>query len=70
MIYRFHRCQPHLKLPNLTGWYLELRPGDFATLMDLHLGVTAMYYSKFGTAPVECNERNIGTFVFPKVNAT
>ena len=51
MKYRFHRCQPHAKCPDLTGWYLELRPDDAETVMKLHRGVTGLYFFKFGQDP-------------------
>lgn len=51
MKYRFHRCQPHAKCPDLTGWYLELRPNDTDTLMKVHRGVVGIYYNKFGLDP-------------------
>lgn len=51
MTYRFHRCQPHAKCPDLTGWYLELHPNDNDTLMQIHRGVTYLYYNKFGLDP-------------------
>lgn len=49
--YRFHRCRPHARCPNLTGWYLELRPDDVDTLMKLHKGVVRLYFFKFGMDP-------------------
>lgn len=49
--YTFHRCQPHAKCPDLTGWYLELRPNDAETVMRLHKGVTGLYFFKFGQDP-------------------
>ena len=49
--YRFHRCQPHFKCPNLTGWYLELRPDDPETLMKVHRGVVNLYFFRFGQDP-------------------
>ncbi len=50
-MYKFARCQPHAKCPNLQGWYLILTPGDLDTLMELHTGVTYLYYCKFGMDP-------------------
>ena len=50
-MYRFHLCQTHPKCPDLRGWYLELKPGDFVTLMDVHVGVCHLYWSKFGLNP-------------------
>jgi hypothetical protein len=35
MKYRFHRCQSHAKCPDLTGWYLELRPDDAETVRGM-----------------------------------
>ena len=51
MSYKFHLCQPHRKCPNLTGWYMELRPDDLDTLMKIHKGVTGLYWHKFGMNP-------------------
>jgi hypothetical protein len=51
MKYHFHRCQTHSKLPDLQGWYLELRPDDPETVMKVHRGVAAIYYAKFGQDP-------------------
>lgn len=48
MKYRFHKCRPHAKCPDLTGWYLELLPDDVETLMKLHKGVVGLYFFKFG----------------------
>lgn len=47
-MYRFARCQPHAKYPNLQGWYLILEPADVETLMKLSRGVAGFYYHKFG----------------------
>ena len=47
-MHTFHLIQPHPKCPNLTGWYLELQPHDFGTFMDVHIGVCAALYHKFG----------------------
>ena len=47
-MYRFYRCQPHKKCPDLFGWYLELRPNDFATFTHLHLGIARFYLLKYG----------------------
>ena len=49
--YQFYRCQPHDDLPNITGWYLELRPGDVETLEKIHRGVTAQYFFKYDRNP-------------------
>ena len=49
--YRFHLCQPHAKCPDLTGWYLELRPDDAETVMKVHKGVAYLYFFRFGTNP-------------------
>jgi hypothetical protein len=55
--YRFHRVQPHAKCPDLTGWYLELRPDDHDTIMAVHKGVCGVYFFKFGMDPhVQENE--------------
>jgi hypothetical protein len=51
MGYRFHKCQTHPKCPNLTGWYLEIQPGDLDTLMKVHKGVAGAYYAKYGMDP-------------------
>jgi len=51
MPYRFHRCQPHAKCPDLQGWYLELRPDDAETMMRVHKGVAYLYFNKFGLDP-------------------
>jgi hypothetical protein len=51
MKYTFHKCQPHPKCPDLTGWYLELRPDDAATMMRVHRGVCCLYFFKFGMDP-------------------
>jgi hypothetical protein len=51
MKYRFHRCQPHAKCPDLTGWYLEIKPDDHETLFKVHKGVTGIYYNKFSLDP-------------------
>jgi len=51
MRYRFHRCQPHARCPDLTEWYLVLRPDDVDTLMKLHKGVVGLYFFKFGMDP-------------------
>jgi hypothetical protein len=51
MPYRFHRCQTHPKIPDMQGWYLELRPDDPETLMKIHRGVAALYFVKFGQGP-------------------
>lgn len=50
-MYKFVRCQPHAKCPDLQGWYLVLEPDDVDTLMKLHKGVTGLYYHKFGLDP-------------------
>jgi hypothetical protein len=68
--HRFHRCQPHAKCPNLTGWYLELAPDDVDTLMKVHKGVTCLYFFKFGKdphfTPADVNKTNeIGVFYNP-----
>ncbi len=49
--HRFHLLQPHVKCPDLTGWYLELRPDDSETIMAVHKGVAALYFFKFGQDP-------------------
>lgn len=49
--YRFHRCQCHPKLPDLQGWYLEVRPDDAETVMRVHKSVTGLYFFKFGMDP-------------------
>jgi hypothetical protein len=49
--YRFHRCQTYPALPNLQGWYLELRPDDADTLIKVHRGVVHLYFAKFGQDP-------------------
>lgn len=65
MRYKFHRCQCHSKLPNLTGWYVELRPDDVETLMKLHKGVAGLYYFKFGMDPhIQAND-TLRTFYNP-----
>jgi hypothetical protein len=51
MTYRFHLCQPHAKCPDLTGWYLEIRPDDAETVMKVHKGVAYLYFFKFGMDP-------------------
>ncbi len=55
--YRFHRCQPHAKCPNLTGWYLEWHPDDVETVMKVHKGVVSLYFFKFGQDPHVQKER-------------
>lgn len=60
-MYSFVRCQTHLACPNLQGWYLVLKRYDFAALMELHLGVTNLYYHKFGTNP-HATEFEIATY--------
>lgn len=47
-MYKFAYCQPHPKCPDLKGWYLILEPGDIGTLMELHEGITRVYYYKYG----------------------
>ncbi len=47
-MYRFIRCQPHPRCPDLQGWYLVLKPDDWESLMDLHKGMAGLYYAKFG----------------------
>lgn len=55
--YRFHRVQPHPKCPDLTGWYLELRPDDGDTIMAVHKGVCNVYFFRYGLDPhVQQNE--------------
>jgi hypothetical protein len=49
--YTFHRCQPHAKCPDLTGWYLEVQPGDHATAAALHRGAAYLYFARFGLDP-------------------
>lgn len=57
MNHRFHRCQPHARCPDLTGWYLELRPNDVDTLMKVHKGVASRFFFKFGMDPhIQANE--------------
>jgi hypothetical protein len=51
MTYTFHKVQCHEKIPTLTGWYLQLIPYDIATLLEVHLGVTAMYFHRFQHDP-------------------
>lgn len=50
-MYRFARCQPHNKCPDLLGWYLILGPNDLEALMKLHKGVAHLYFAKFGMDP-------------------
>jgi len=50
-MYRFLRCQPHPKCPDLQGWYLEVCPDDTETVCELHCGVCHFYYIKFGMDP-------------------
>ncbi len=50
-MYRFARCQPHAKCPDLQGWYLILKPDDLDALMKLHKGVANLYFTKFGMDP-------------------
>ena len=50
-MYRFARCQPHPKIPDLQGWYLILEPDDLDALMKLHKGIANLYYAKFGMDP-------------------
>jgi hypothetical protein len=49
--YRFHLCQPHAKCPDLTGWYLELRPDDAETVIKVHRSVAVLYFFRFGQNP-------------------
>lgn len=51
LMYRFARCQTHPKCPDLQGWYLILEPNDIDTLMNLHKGVSCLYFHKFGVDP-------------------
>ena len=65
MKYTFHRCQCDPRLPDLTGWYLVLRPDDSETLMKLHKGVAGIYYFKFGMDPhIQAND-TLRTFYNP-----
>lgn len=50
-MYRFARCQPHTKCPDLLGWYLILEPSDLDALMKLHKGIAHLYFAKFGMDP-------------------
>ena len=50
-MYKFIRCQPHAKCPDLHGWYLILRPDDLDTLIRIHRGVCGLLYHKFGLDP-------------------
>ena len=58
MTYKFLLCQPDKRFPDTQGWYLELRPGDLATLMEVHIGIARFYCAKFGPLTPEklgCN---------------
>lgn len=61
-MYTFARCQPDSKYPDLQGWYLILRPGDFEALMELHTGVCHLYFSKFAMDPHLAKERLPGAY--------
>ena len=50
-MYNFVRCQTHPKCPDLQGWYLVLKPGDLETLEELHRGISAFYFQKYGLDP-------------------
>jgi hypothetical protein len=63
-MYRFVRCQPHHKCPDLQVWYLILEPDDVDTLMTLHKGITALYYHKFGLDPY-ITKSELATFYNP-----
>ena len=64
MSYRFHRVQCHPEIADLTGWYLEVGPGDYDTVTQLHRGVAHLYFARFGMDPhikpdsVECDVYN------------
>jgi len=50
-MYKFVRCQPHAKCPDLHGWYLVLKPDDLDTLMKIHKGVVGLLYHKYKLDP-------------------
>lgn len=49
--YRFIRCAPNKKYPNLQGWYLVLTYNNRTQLEKLHKGIANLYYRKFGMDP-------------------
>ncbi len=50
-MYRFLRCNTDTRIPTLEGWYLEVKRGDFATMIDLQLAITTAYFLRFKLDP-------------------
>jgi len=57
MSYKFLICQPDSRFSE-TGWYLELRPDDPETVLEIHKGVTGFYYVEFNPHTVEIPDCN------------
>ena len=51
MSYTFHKVQCHSKCPDLTAWYLELRPNDLELRDTLHASVSIRNFQKYGMDP-------------------
>lgn len=65
MTYRFHRCQCHPKCPDLTGWYLEIKPDNGETVMKVHRGICGLYFFKFGMTPYSQANKDWRAFYDP-----